>query len=121
MIIEGNHIKAEEGLILRRKSDNFVAGTELYLGYTYYLDGKKLSTPIQELPEHYEEISQETIDTDNERLYPLKVEQYIREKYSVSDELAIQRQRDEKKQTFSEYYDFCEECKSRARFVLGIY
>ena len=74
MIIDGNHIKAEDGLLLRRKSDNYMAGTELSLGYTFYLDGEKLRTPILELPEHYEEVSKETIDSDNETLYPEKVE-----------------------------------------------
>ena len=49
-------LKASEGKILRRISDNWIAGQELYLGYTYYLDGKKLEEPLLELPEHYEEI-----------------------------------------------------------------
>lgn len=43
---------------------------------------------------------------------------YIREVYSINDELAIQRQWDnnaEKKQEFNEYNDFCEECKVKAR------
>lgn len=56
MIIETNHLIASEGKILRRISDNWIAGQELYLGYTYYLAGKKLDEPLLELPEHYEEI-----------------------------------------------------------------
>lgn len=43
------------------------------------------------------------------------VEQLIREKYSVSDELAILRQRDTKKEEFDEYFAFCEECKAIAK------
>ena len=46
--------------------------------------------------------------------YEERVEQLIREKYSVSDELAILRQRDSKVEEFSEYYEFCEECKAKA-------
>lgn len=49
-------IKAQDGKIFRRISDNWIAGPELYLGYTYYLDGKKLDERLLELPEHYEEI-----------------------------------------------------------------
>ena len=49
-------IKASEGKILRRKSDGYIAGSEIYLGYTYYLGGRKLGEPLLELPEHYEEI-----------------------------------------------------------------
>lgn len=49
-------IKASEGMVLRRKYDGWIAGSELYLGYTYYLFGAKLVEPLLELPEHYEEI-----------------------------------------------------------------
>ena len=39
----------------------------------------------------------------------------IREKYSVDDELAIQRQRDTKPEEFQEYFNYCEECKEIAK------
>lgn len=47
--------------------------------------------------------------------YEEKVEQLIREKYSISNELAIQRQRDTKPDEFNEYFAFCEECKKMAK------
>lgn len=53
---EGKRIIACEGKTFRRKSDGFIAGPELWIGYTYYLFGKKLDEPLLELPEHYEEI-----------------------------------------------------------------
>ena len=49
-------IKAEEGKALRRISDGQVFGDEVWLGKTWYLNGQLLSEPIDELPEHYEEI-----------------------------------------------------------------
>ena len=49
-------IKAQEGKVFRRIADQMVFGNEMTLGYTYYLHGKKLDTPLWELPEHYEEI-----------------------------------------------------------------
>lgn len=52
----GNHLIAEDGKVLRRISDESIAGREIWLGYTYYLNGEKLSTPFEELPEHYEEV-----------------------------------------------------------------
>ena len=58
MTIEGNHIMADEGKVLRRKSDGWMAGEEIYLGYTYYLNGEKLAEPLLELPEHYEEVDE---------------------------------------------------------------
>lgn len=50
------HIIADEGKIFRRISDGILFGDEVYLGYAYYLGGKKLEEPFPELPEHFEEI-----------------------------------------------------------------
>ena len=47
--------------------------------------------------------------------YEKLVEKYIREKYSISQELAILRQRDTKPQEFEEYFNYAEECKRRAK------
>lgn len=49
-------LKASERKVLRRISDGWIAGQELWLGYTYYLNGRKLGEPLLELPEHYEEV-----------------------------------------------------------------
>ena len=49
------------------------------------------------------------------RTYEQKVEDYIREKYTVSDELAILRQRDTKPEEYAEYYAYCEECKAKSK------
>ena len=54
--MENKIIKASEGKVFRRISDGFIFGNEINLGYTYYLGGKKLETPLLELPEHFEEI-----------------------------------------------------------------
>jgi len=120
MIIEGNHIIAEHDKILRRIEDHQVVGEECYLGYTYYIGGKRLDTPKIEVPSDYEEVTQDEIDREIRELYPPLVEKYIRERYSISDELAVQRQREEKKDIFREYYYYCEECKHRAKQELGL-
>ena len=39
----------------------------------------------------------------------------IREKYSLDEELAIQRQRDTKPEEFQVYFDYCEGCKESAK------
>lgn len=44
--------------------------------------------------------------------YDDAVDAEIRKKYSVSQELAIQRQEKEKPDEFAEYYAYCEECKA---------
>lgn len=60
-IIIGNntpsfHLIASEGKVLQRISDGNIFGPEIYLGYTYFLNGEKLPEPLFELPEHFIEI-----------------------------------------------------------------
>lgn len=64
MIIKDRTIKAEKGKCLIRKSDNFFAGIEIALGYTYYINGKKLDEPLLEMPQDYMEVdvTQDIID-----------------------------------------------------------
>lgn len=47
--------------------------------------------------------------------YEERVVALIREKYSLDEELAIQRQRDTKPEEFQSYFDYCEECKERSK------
>lgn len=56
--MENKIIKAQDGKVFRRKSDGFIFGNEISLGYTHYLGGKKLQEPLLELPEHFKEIDE---------------------------------------------------------------
>ena len=47
--------------------------------------------------------------------YEERVEQLIRERYSLNEELAIQRQRETKPEEFEEYFAYCEECKTKSK------
>ena len=49
-------IIADEGNILKRKSDGHFYGTEVTLGYNYYEAGVALSQPKLETPDDYEEV-----------------------------------------------------------------
>lgn len=49
--------------------------------------------------------------------YPDAVVKMIREKYTVDDELSILRQKDIKAEQFTEYFNFVEECKRKARLI----
>ena len=60
--MENKIIKASEGKVFRRISDGFIFGNEINLGYTYYLNGKKLDKPLLELPEHFEEIDESVME-----------------------------------------------------------
>lgn len=62
--LNNRHLIADEGKVLRRISDGWIAGREIYLGYTYYLNNELLSEPLLELPEHYDEVDEpQTEDT----------------------------------------------------------
>ena len=47
--------------------------------------------------------------------YEERVELLIRSRYSLNDELAIQRQHETKPSEFEEYFAYCEECKQIAK------
>lgn len=49
-------IHADEGKLLVRKSDGYIVGESVTLGYNYYEAGVALSNPILEKPDDYEEI-----------------------------------------------------------------
>lgn len=49
--------------------------------------------------------------------YSVVVEALIRERYSVSDEIALLRQKETKPTEYAEYDAFCEACKEKARQV----
>ena len=120
--VEKNKWYADEGKFFRRKSDHNIVGNLLVLGITTHINGVKLYIPKQEVISDYEEISDETLEAEKKhneevqaRKYTEYIEMKIREKYSVSDEFAIQRQREEKKEEFQAYYDYCEKCKKEAK------
>ena len=54
------------------------------------------------------------------RVYGELVEHLIEQRYNVKQEIAINRQRDEKPTQWQEYNDYCEECKRVAKEVLEI-
>lgn len=47
--------------------------------------------------------------------YEALIVSYIRERYSINDELSIIRQRDSKPDEFAEYNNYVEDCKVRAK------
>ena len=110
-----NIIIADNGYILQRIANNEVVGVSHLCGYVYYdlITLKLLQEPHLETEEDFREI-------DIMPFYKSLVEELIREKYTISDELAIQRQRDEKPEDFNNYYQFCEDCKLEAKKKLGL-
>ena len=54
------------------------------------------------------------------RVYGELVEHLIEQRYNVKQEIAINRQRDEKPTQWQEYNAYCEECKQEAKKLLGM-
>lgn len=50
MKIEKNKLTASPGKILRRKSDEYIVGNEIYWGYTYPMNAEILEEPLLEIP-----------------------------------------------------------------------
>ena len=53
-------------------------------------------------------------------VYGSEVEKRIRKKYSLSAELAILRQRDDKPEEFAAYNTYVEQCKAEVKAEFGI-
>lgn len=87
-------------------------------GSAIVLNGMKIINPTAEqyaLAGWVEYVAPKVEPTPYVPTYAERVEMLIREKYSVSDELAILRQRDSKVDEFAEYNAFCEACKAKAK------
>lgn len=75
-----------------------------------YENGKYVKMTKAEIEEMKAKMPQPPVLTYEER-----VNAAIRERYTVSQEFAILRQRDEKPEEFKEYYAYCEACKAKAK------
>lgn len=63
------------------------------------------------LTAHFIEQTAEELEAQKQAQYEAKVEHLVRKKYSLSNELALLRQRDTKPEEFAEYNAYVEECK----------
>lgn len=84
------------------------------------------SIPAKDAYDEYEDIQVYTPYTAEElaerkqQKYEDRVVELLRKKYSLNQELAILRQRDEKPEEYQAYHDYAEQCKATARTeILG--
>jgi len=59
-----NTYYADEGFVFRRISDGMVYGSEITLGYTYYLNGEALSSPHKDVIEDFVQVQIDSIKTE---------------------------------------------------------
>lgn len=98
---------AAEGCFLRRKGSTEDCR-----------DNRRLTIPADKADE-WEEVGADSLPAYTEQQYEERVTELIRERYSVSAELAVLRQRDTKPEEFADYNAFAEQCKARAREELS--
>ena len=82
--------------------------------------------PAKDAYDEYEDIkvyipyTAEELAERKQQKYEDRVVELLRKKYSLNQELAILRQRDEKPEEYQAYYDYTEQCKATARTeILG--
>lgn len=68
MTIDGNHISADAGKVLRRKGTDEIFGDSMSLGYSYYIGGVRQDPPHLDVPEDFEEIPDVENISDTEAL-----------------------------------------------------
>lgn len=57
---------------------------------------------------------------ENKLNYKKEVERLVALRYDIYDELAIQRQKEEKPEEYKEYYNYVEQCKLQAKELCNI-
>ena len=81
------------------------------------VNGKYVEITAEEIAMIHEE-SQKYMRELPQQSYGELVDAEIRKKYTVSQEFAILRQKDEKPDEYAEYYEYCEQCKLMVKEVL---
>lgn len=64
--------------------------------------------------------NEEAVPGSRAKIYRDLVNEKIRARYDISEELAILRQRDSNPEKFNEYNEFAERCKAEAATEVGI-
>lgn len=101
--VTDKEIFSDSGKIVHR------IGTEQYFKRSTILIGDK--------PENFEEVDE--IPDFSEDEYNERVNAKIRERYTLSEELAILRQRDVKPDEFNAYNEYAEACKKEIKTLLN--
>lgn len=80
-------------------------------GLSRYVDGKIINPTDEQL----EMRAKAAAESNKQYRYERRVESLIRKKYTVSQELALLRQRDTKPEEYAEYNAYAEQCKINAK------
>ena len=81
---------------------------------TITYSGATGETAVSEREMTVEEVAQMESIQQPQINYDQLVSDLIRARYTIDQEIAINRQRDTKPEEFQKYFDFCEQCKTQA-------
>ena len=97
-----------------QKQNNEIFSTDKYVHIKNTDVYFKRAVAVRLSVEQCEEVD-EIPQTTNTKAYEDKVDSLIRNRYSLSEELGILRQKDTKKAEYDAYFAYCEQCKAEAR------
>lgn len=100
-----------------QKQNNEIFSTDKYVHIKNTDVYFKRAVAVSLSVEQCEEVD-EIPNIRNEEDYGNHVNDLIRRRYSLSEELAILRQKDEKPDEYRIYFAFCEECKANAKLEM---
>lgn len=83
-----------------------------------YVNGQYIDITDDEIALMKEEAKKHQLEIP-QRSYDELVDAEIRKRYTVSQEFAILRQRDEKPDEYAKYYAYCEQCKTAVKELLS--
>lgn len=84
-----------------------------------YIEAQPEREEVEDIQIYIPFTAEEQAQYDQQR-YENLVESKIRLRYTLSQELAILRQRDSKPSEYQEYFDYCEHCKANAKMEIGL-
>ncbi len=79
-----------------------------------------LATDVETNYEPWLDIAKAKYQEELQQKYKSLVVDYIRQRYSIDDEFAIQRKRETEVEVFNDYNQYVEECKAKVKSELGI-
>lgn len=85
-----------------------------------YVNGQYIEMTKEEIAQFQLEQEQYEKEYWSNISYEDAVDMKIRERYSISQEFSILRQRDEKPEEYNAYFTYCEECKAFVKTKKGI-
>ena len=100
-----------------QKQNNEIFSTDKYVHIKNTDVYFKRAVAVSLSVEQCEEVD-EIPNIRNEEDYGNQVNDLIRRRYSLNEELAILRQKDEKPDEYRIYFAFCEECKANAKLEM---